>query len=60
MSLEIHPVPTDAEAAAIAAAVGVALLSGGPAAPEPAPVSNRWRFSGRWWADPVPRSRRRP
>ncbi|MDQ1358401.1 MAG: hypothetical protein QOG44_2774 [Acidimicrobiaceae bacterium] len=32
-------------------------------APEPAPteeVSNRWRFSGRWWARPSPARRERP
>ena len=26
----------------------------------PAEVSNRWRFSGRWWARPAPARRERP
>jgi hypothetical protein len=30
------------------------------AAPEPAPRSRAWRFSGRWWSTPVPARRDRP
>ena len=54
----IAPVPTDEEAAAIAAAVQVVLTGagGGPARP----AVSRWRFSGRWWTRPVPARRARP
>ena len=55
--MDIAPNPTDEEAAAIAAALTVA-LAGGAAAPETEPP--RWRFSGRWWAQPIPLRRRRP
>ncbi len=47
--MNISPAPTEEEAAAITAALTVGW-------PQPAPVdetpsgSNRWRFSGRWWA----------
>ena len=50
-NLTISPSPTEEEAAAIAAALTMGW-------PRPAPVdtmpasSNRWRFSGRWWAKP--------
>ncbi|MDQ1419332.1 MAG: hypothetical protein QOJ52_1294 [Acidimicrobiaceae bacterium] len=52
--------PSDEEMAAIM--VAVEMLWPRPA-PEPAPteeVSNRWRFSGRWWARPSPARRERP
>jgi hypothetical protein len=56
----IRPVPTDEEAAAIAAAITVAW----PAAPAPSDWSanepSRWRFSGRWWSKPIPVRRDRP
>ncbi len=49
--LTVSPEPTDEEAAAIAAAVTMAWPR--PAADEtPELRSNRWRFSGRWWAQP--------
>ena len=57
--ISITPTPTDAEAAAIVAAVTVAW----PSVEEPddrAPVAPRWRFSGRWWNRPAPISRQRP
>jgi hypothetical protein len=55
----IAPDPSDDEVAAIVAAVELAwprpviaaLAEEGPP---------RWRFSGRWWAKPVPASRQRP
>jgi hypothetical protein len=51
--------PTDEEVAAIVAAVEAVwprpVLAAGPAS-EP----DRWRFSGRWWAKPVPVRRDRP
>ena len=56
----IAPDPSDEEVAAILAAVEVGwprpVVAAGPAADE----TPRWRFSGRWWAKPVPASRQRP
>ena len=55
----ITPDPTDEEVAAILAAVEVAWPRPVVVAPtEDQPP--RWRFSGRWWAKPVPASRQRP
>lgn len=54
----ISPTPTTEEAVAIVAALGAAWPSGGGATPEPEPP--RWRFSGRWWVQPVPLRRTRP
>ncbi len=56
--MEIIPAPTDEEAAAIAAAVEVAWPR--PATDEGRGRPNRWRFSGRWWAQPIPLRRARP
>lgn len=57
-STSITPDPTDEEAAAIVAAVELAWPR---AVASPAPEGPpRWRFSGRWWAKPVPASRQRP
>jgi hypothetical protein len=56
--LSVHPEPTDEEAAAIAAALEVTRPVVVPAPPAPQP--SRWRFSGRWWARPVPLRRSRP
>jgi hypothetical protein len=55
----ITPEPTTDEVAAIVAAIEMAW-------PKPQPPtrlvtpSARWRFSGRWWAKPVPARRDRP
>lgn len=56
--MEITPVPTDEEAAAIAAAIEVSW---------PRAVTSveklktpRWRFAGRWWSKPIPIRRDRP
>jgi hypothetical protein len=56
--MQITPTPTDEEAAAIVTAIEMSWprasdddAAGGPP---------RWRFSGRWWAKPVPSARRRP
>ena len=55
----ITPDPTPDEVAAIVAAIELVW-------PKPQPptrresVSERWRFSGRWWAKPVPARRDRP
>ena len=51
--------PTEEEVAAIVAAVEAAWPR--PVVASPAPVEpDRWRFSGRWWAKPVPVRRDRP
>jgi len=55
--VDVHPAPTDEEAAAIVAAVEVAWPRAAVAPVEPA---ERWRWSGRWWTKPVPLRRRRP
>jgi len=55
----VVPTPSDAELAAIMAAVEVAWPRPGTGMPEPdAPA--RWRFSGRWWSRPLPTRRDRP
>jgi len=56
----ITPVPTVEEAVAIAAALEVGwprLVVADSGARNQPP---RWRFSGRWWAKPVPARRARP
>lgn len=53
-------VPTDEEAAAIVAAIDVLwpkAASGNAAVTRRPPV---WRFSGRWWSQPIPLRRARP
>lgn len=61
MSAEITPAPTDDEAAAIVAAVEA--LWPRPVitvADEATQRDRAWRFSGRWWAKPLPARRNRP
>jgi hypothetical protein len=61
VSTEITPPPTDAEAVAIVAAVEA--LWPRPvvvAADEQQARDATWRFSGRWWAKPLPHRRDRP
>ncbi|MEQ8718058.1 MAG: hypothetical protein RIE08_10670 [Acidimicrobiales bacterium] len=63
MSLEIRPVPTPEEAAAIVAAAQATWLSAGGTgedSDESAGNARRWRFSGRWWREPAPLRRQRP
>jgi hypothetical protein len=60
--MDVRPVPTDEEMAAIAAAVQAVVLRpvvvvGTGDGRRPAPA---WRFSGRWWARPVAARRSRP
>lgn len=57
--VSISPDPSKEEVAAILAAVEVAWPrpAATPTRPERPP---RWRFSGRWWAKPVPAVRQRP
>jgi hypothetical protein len=56
----ISPVPTDEEAAAIVGALEVLW----PRATGPSAGDGRrgsvWRFSGRWWSQPIPLRRARP
>jgi len=57
----ITPVPTEEEAAAIAAAV--TMMWPRPVSPTDARATtdaNRWRFSGRWWASDAIVRRPRP
>ena len=60
MDASISPAATDEEAAAIAAAVEALwprpMVAGG--GPESRP--NVWKFSGRWWSQPIPLRRARP
>jgi hypothetical protein len=58
--MDVAPVPTDEEAAAIAVAVDA--LWPRPAAPGDDDVRRPsvWRFSGRWWSQPIPLRRPRP
>lgn len=55
--VQISPDPTEEEAVAVAAALTVAWPAGGP---PPSADPPRWRFSGRWWTQPIPMRRRRP
>lgn len=56
--MQITPTPADEEVAAIAAAIQAMTTSGAAGAPLAEP--SRWRWSGRWWAKPVPQRRNRP
>ena len=61
MNAEIWPTPTDEEAVAIVAAVEALwpkpVIAADTANPLRVPS---WRFSGRWWARPMPVRRDRP
>ena len=57
--MEIAPAATDEEAAAIAAAVE-ALWPKPVAASAPDRSLDVWKFSGRWWSQPIPLRRARP
>lgn len=58
-NLSVSPEPSDLEAAAIVAAYE-ALWPEPLAAGRGARVTPAWRFSGRWWASPLPLRRDRP
>jgi hypothetical protein len=45
----VHPVPTDDEAVAIAAAIEAAWPRATIIAERHGPATLAWRFSGRWW-----------
>ncbi len=58
---EVRPVPNDEEAAAIVASVELTWPR--PLQVMSEPLGDRppaWRFSGRWWARPIPVRRDRP
>jgi hypothetical protein len=57
--MEISPVPSDEEAAAIAAAIEVSWPRA-VVAPAEQVAPPRWRFAGRWWTKPIPVRRDRP
>ena len=58
--MDVSPVPTDEELAAITAAYSVLMRPVVVAAAEEAPTPNAWRFSGRWWTRPIASRRVRP
>jgi pyruvoyl-dependent arginine decarboxylase (PvlArgDC) len=58
--MEITPVPSDEEAATIAAAIEVAWPRAAVAAGPVSEPGSRWRFAGRWWTKPIPVRRDRP
>jgi hypothetical protein len=55
----VSPTPTDEEAAAIAAAVD-ALWPRATEDGTSARAVSAWKFSGRWWSQPIPLRRARP
>lgn len=59
MSVQISPQPSEEEAVAIAAALEFAMR---PVVTAVIPQSDKpkWRFSGRWWAQPSISRRPRP
>jgi len=57
--MEIVPAATDEEAAAIAAAIE-ALWPRPVVASVPDRAPGVWKFSGRWWSQPIPLRRARP
>jgi hypothetical protein len=59
MSVQISPQPTEEEAVAITAALEFVLRSVAVAATEQSDKP-KWRFSGRWWAQPSIARRPRP
>ena len=60
MDTRITPAPTDEEAAAIVAAVQALWPRPVLAVDEVTRRETAWRFSGRWWAKPLPARRDRP
>lgn len=60
MLANVHPAPTDEEAAAIVAALDVLWPRRGADDVESARRAAVWRFSGRWWSQPIPLRRARP
>jgi hypothetical protein len=56
----ISPAPTDEEAVAIVAAVEALWPKPVMSVDETRRRNTAWRFSGRWWAKPLPTRRDRP
>jgi hypothetical protein len=56
----ITPEPTDAEVAAVVAAIEELWPRAVVGAADEARRASVWRFSGRWWSQPVPLRRPRP
>jgi hypothetical protein len=56
----ISPAPTEAEAVAIVAAMEALWPRPVITAEEERRRASTWRFSGRWWAKPLPARRDRP
>jgi hypothetical protein len=60
VDVSITPAATDEEAAAIAAAIEVLWPSPMTPAADDGRRAPVWRFSGRWWSQPIPLRRARP
>lgn len=58
--LDVSPVPTDEEAAVIAAVAEALWPRPVVAVAAEAPRPSQWRFSGRWWTRRVSARRERP
>jgi hypothetical protein len=58
--MNVSPTPTDEEAAAIVAALEALWPRPTVVLSQPSPQPSAWRFSGRWWARPLPVRRDRP
>ncbi len=58
--LDVSPLPSDEEVAAIVAAMEVLWPRPVATAHEPPPRVAAWRFAGRWWTRPVAARRNRP
>jgi hypothetical protein len=56
----VRPAPTDEEVVALMAAVEALWPKPVVATTAPRPRNRAWRFSGRWWATPLPVRRDRP
>jgi hypothetical protein len=58
--MDVAPVPTDEDAAAIVAAVEVLWPRQARSDADDVRRPSSWRFSGRWWSQPIPLRRPRP
>jgi hypothetical protein len=58
--MESSTVPTDDEAAAIAVALEALWPRSAVSGADDARRPSVWRFSGRWWSQPIPLRRARP
>jgi hypothetical protein len=58
--VNVGPTPNEEETAAIVAAVEALWPRPMVVVAEPAAQPSPWRFSGRWWARPLPLRRDRP